>query len=180
MKINNSEWVGLKWDYAHQIDRAEHDSKKGTEVEHHLSLAQEMTKLFRYGKEYVRVFGQCNVTCVSLQDEIIAEVRQNNVKGYEPVIQSNLKFAAHGFKFLMNYKENLPKFIHRINNMLFDVNEDKEKVEKFKNYLAEVNITHMTNVFGLLDVYNVLSKAQHGVSKVNQFPYEYMRRNWRH
>ena len=36
------------------MPRAEHDSKKNTEIEKHLSLAQEMTKLFRYGKEYVK------------------------------------------------------------------------------------------------------------------------------
>ena len=118
----------------------------------------------------LRVFGPCNITCISLQDEIIEGAREKDTKGYAPVVQSNLKFAAHGCKFLMNYKENLPKFIKRINDMLFDSDEDKEKVEKFKNYLAEVDVKHMTVVFGLLDVYTLLSIAQHGVSKVNQFP----------
>ena len=37
--------------------------------------------------------------------------------------------------------------------MLYDSDEDEEKVEKFKNYLAEVDIKYMTVVFGLLDIY---------------------------
>ena len=164
----------MKWDYAHQIDRAEHDSKNDTKVETHLSLAQEMTKLFRYGKEYVRVFGQARTTCISLQDEIINEVREidekQNSTNHAPVIQSNLKFAAHGCKFLLNYKHNIPKFVKRINEMLIDENEDDEKVDKFRNLLAEINVRHITVVYGLIDIYKLLSKAQHGVSTVNQFP----------
>ena len=174
LNLDNSEWVGLKWDYAHQIDRAEHDSKNDTKVETHLSLAQEMTKLFRYGKEYVRVFGQARTTCISLQDEIINEVREidekQNSTNHAPVIQSNLKFAAHGCKFLLNYKHNIPKFVKRINEMLIDENEDDEKVDKFRNLLAEINVRHITVVYGLIDIYKLLSKAQHGVSTVNQFP----------
>ena len=90
-----------------------------------------MTKLFRYGKEYVQVFGQAKITCISLQDEIISEVSGKNEKCFEPVIQSNLKFAAHGCKFLINYKQNLPKFVKCINEMIIDENEDEGKVQKF-------------------------------------------------
>ena len=64
-----------------------------------------MSLLLRYGKEYVRVFGQAKTTCISLQDEIINEVKEieekQNSPTLAPVIQSNLKFAAHGCNFLL-------------------------------------------------------------------------------
>ena len=32
---------------------------------------------------------------------------------------------------------------------------------------------HMSVIYGLLDIYTALAKAQHGVSKINQFPWNY-------
>ena len=39
MNVNCNGWIGLKWDNAHQIDRAENDAKSSTAVGSHLSLA---------------------------------------------------------------------------------------------------------------------------------------------
>ena len=180
LNLKESEWVNLKWDYAHQIDRAENDAKQFVqEVNENLNLAQEVTKLFRYGKEYVRVFGQAKEVCISLKDDIIQEVSREDKeelflnKVYQPVIMSNLKFAAYGCKFLYNYKNNVIKYIVRINEMQFDKEEDEDKVMKFRNYLSHLNLKHFTIIFGLYDIYKLISKCQHGVSQVNQLPWQY-------
>lgn len=61
-----NKWVDLLWDYAHQVNLAEDDAKKDTEVEVHMDQAQELTKSFRWGKEYLRVLGRPDIMCVSL------------------------------------------------------------------------------------------------------------------
>ena len=62
-----------------------------------------------------------------------------------------------------------------MNNFPFqvDAEEDKDKVEKFKGFLMQLNIRHVAAIYGLYDIYNVLAKAQHGVCKINQLPWEY-------
>ena len=57
----------LKWDYTHQIDLAEEDAREDCSIEPLLSLAQSVTKTFRYGKEYARLFSR-TVECISLTD----------------------------------------------------------------------------------------------------------------
>ena len=105
ININCNGWIGLKWDYAHQIDRAESDAKSSTAVESHLSLAKKWLKLFRYGKEIVWVFHQINVTCISLNDEIKTILKGKRchifqlTKSYQPVVQPNIKFAAYDINF---------------------------------------------------------------------------------
>ena len=65
LEIKN-EWVQLKWDYAHQVNLAEDDAKKKSDVETEMDKAQELTKVFRWGKEYLRVIGRPDIMCVSL------------------------------------------------------------------------------------------------------------------
>ena len=87
-----------------------------------------------------------------------------------PVIHSELKFAAHGSKFLKNYICNLPHYVKRLNAV---VNDDKEPVKKqqlYRGYLAQLSDSHIAVICGLYDVYACLANAQHGVCKVNQFP----------
>ena len=49
----------------------------------------------------------------------------------------------------------------------------RKKQQLFKGLLSKINVTHVTVIYGLLDIYSYLAKAQHGVSKVNQFPWNY-------
>ena len=37
----------------------------------------------------------------------------------------------------------------------------------------QLNIRHVAAIYGLYDIYNALAKAQHGVCKINQLPWEY-------
>ncbi len=57
-----NEWITLRLDYAHQIDHAEEDAKEGKDapqtIETIFDLAQNITKTFRYGKEYARLVGR--------------------------------------------------------------------------------------------------------------------------
>ena len=101
---------------------------------------------------------------------------QKSTKQYQPIIQSNLKFAAYGFKFVKNTLHNYPKYLQRMKilqeNLQHD-NTDKGKVEKFQSFLRQIDVEHIVVLHSLYDVYNVVAKAQHGVSKVNQLPWEY-------
>ena len=102
-----------------------------------------MTKTFRYGKEYARLFSR-TVECISLTDfvqdfeeEETEEDFVSDGKSKQPVIRSNLKFAAHGAKFLKNYLNNLSKYVIRMNQILApNSNEEKEKQEKCKGFLS--------------------------------------------
>ena len=49
--------------------------------------------------------------------EADANLNYQETKTYQPVIQSNLKFAAYGSKFLKNYIHNLSKYIARLNEV---------------------------------------------------------------
>ena len=183
----SNEWVTLRWDYAHQVNLAEGDARVGknapTTVEDTLDLAQNITKMFRYGKEYARTIFRPSEECVSLTDMTDSdnieegaheEEEDENIRSFEPVIRSNLKFAAHGATFLHNYLNNLPKYVARLNQILApDANEDVLKIEKCKGLLSQVDVKHVTLCYGLYDIYRILAKAQHGVSKVNQLPWEY-------
>ena len=79
----NNDWIQLKWDYAHQINCAEDDVRKDSEVSNHLTLARDVVKCCRYGKEYVAVFGQPDVRCVSLTDNIVHEVLQEESVNFQ-------------------------------------------------------------------------------------------------
>ena len=106
--MKDCNWANLQWDFAHSIDLAEGTSREGDVplVEKHLDLAQNITKQFRYGKEFSHVFVSETIDrCVSLQNE---EVGDNDSfprleclpkASLMPVIRSDLKFAAHGHKF---------------------------------------------------------------------------------
>ena len=65
-----------------------------------------------------------------MTDDIIKEVeREGNDEFLQSKVnRSNLKFAAYGCKFLINYKNNLIKYIMRINEMQFDKDKDEDKV----------------------------------------------------
>ena len=124
----DSKWIQLQWDYAHCIDRAEGDARLDDvpSVEKQLDLAQEVTKQFRYGKEFGNVCGNyfgcvsCSESscfskeCVDTHDidqqQESSEVSSSTLM---PVIRSNLKFAAHGAHFLKNYSQNLPHYVKR-------------------------------------------------------------------
>ena len=80
-----------------------------------------------------------------------------------PVIRSNLKFAAHGEHFLKNYSQNLPSYVKRMNEVIFDKNETSKKQQLFKGLLSRIDVAHVTVIYGLLDIYTALAKAQHGV-----------------
>ena len=183
---DSSEWIQLQWDYAHCIDLAEGDAREGDVpcIEKHLDLAQEVTKQFRYGKEFSHICVN-NFGCVSDNDtheyvknhadDIQEEKNCSEVSSTTlmPVIRSNLKFAAHGEHFLNNYSKNLPSYVIRMNEVVNDENENEKKRQLFKGLLSKINVTHVTVIYGLLDIYSYLAKAQHGVSKVNQFPWNY-------
>ena len=57
MDVTDSKWIQLQLDYAHCIDLAESDAREDdvTCIEKHLDLAQEITKQFRYGKEFSNI-----------------------------------------------------------------------------------------------------------------------------
>ena len=60
------------WDYAHRIDLAEADATEEVQaVENMLDLAQKITVVFRYGKEYKKVIvgAEGDNECVSLRGE---------------------------------------------------------------------------------------------------------------
>ncbi|CAL4095347.1 unnamed protein product, partial [Meganyctiphanes norvegica] len=40
-------------------------------------------------------------------------------------------------------------------------------------YLGQLSVKHVTEAIGLMDIYTELAKAQHGVCKINQLPWEY-------
>lgn len=92
---------------------------------------------------------------------------------YTPVLMSELKFAAHGKKFLFNYIKNLPHYVLRLNERLNDSSTPTKNQEQYRGLLAKIDIHHIAIVYHLHDVIDVLSKAQHGVSKVNQLPWHY-------
>ena len=173
-------WVNLQWDFAHSIDLAEGNSREGDvpQVEKHLDLAQNITKQFRYGKEFSHVFVSESIDrCVSIQNEddtdSLSSLESPTKASLMPVIRSDLKFAAHGHKFLKNYISNLSHYVRRMNDIIYSSDEPKDKQQKVKGLLSEINITHITIIYGLFDIYDCLAKAQHGVSKVNQFPWEF-------
>ena len=56
-------------------------------------------------------------------------------KVYQPVVQSNLKFAAYGHKFLKNYQHSIVKFVRRINEMQFDSYEDEKKAHDYRLWI---------------------------------------------
>ena len=89
------------------------------------------------------------------------------------MIQSELKFAAYGFVFVKNSLSNYSKYFQRMNEALLpnNIGIDKNKAEKFQSFLRQINIKHITILFGLPDVYHVIAKCQHGVCKVNQLPW---------
>ena len=161
-------------------------------VETHLDFAEKITVCFRRGKEYSHVVSTSVFDrCVSLTDSLDyydnindhIESEDNDLDSsvsqgllYAPVIQSDLKFAAYGSKFIKNYLGNISTYVKRMNQALNDDSEDTTKCEKFKGFLAKVDVVHITFMYGLLDVYSALAKAQHGVSKVNQLPWHYNQR----
>ena len=57
-----------------------------------------MTKLFRYCKEYVRVFGQTNITCISLNDELNNEVEREEMS-YSSTDKKSLQASSCQVKF---------------------------------------------------------------------------------
>ena len=183
-KEEGLKWVQLQWDEAHKVDLAEGDAQTELdEVKKVMDLCQNITMVFRWGKEYKRVFvgGEGDNECVSVRDneiEIERELQEEIIRGdgevpkYQPVIQSNLKFAAHGHKFLFNFAGNLRFYITRFSDIQ---NEDDAAKKKTKAYgfLCKIDVEFVTVVYGLCDVYLSLYRAQHGVCKVNQLPWEF-------
>lgn len=148
-------------------------------VEESLSLAQNTSTCFRWGKEYSYIIPETEANrCIALHDKP-DDVRQNvNTASsisapYQPLLRSSLKFAAHSYKFTFNYAKNLPHYIRRMNEIVNDSNIPAKKRETIRGLLSKMNVEHATIMYGLLDVYSLVSKAQHGLSKVNQFPCEF-------
>ena len=97
----------------------------------------------------------------------------NHRRIYQPIIQSNLKFGAYGFKFVKNTLANYPKYLKRMNMVLEDLINDNTEIKKadtFKGFLRQIDIVHITVLFGLYDVYHLIAKTQHGVCKINPLP----------
>ncbi len=63
--------------------------------------------------------------------------------------------------------------MNQIHVLAPDSEEETDKQEKCKGYLSMLDIKHVTICYFLLDFYNILAKAQHGVCKINQLPWEY-------
>ena len=182
LELDHNDWIRLQWDYSHLINKAEEDAiSENPAVKSSLNLAQNITKYFRWGKEYSHIFATKDMDrCVSVA-EIIEEGDElfdegENSASYAPVLQSDLKFAAYGQKFIKNYLENLPHYIRRMNEAQLDDTMNNEKKAQYSGFLAKVTVCHVALMHGLMDVYACLSKAQHGVSKVNQLPWHYKHR----
>ena len=189
--VTEGDWIELQWDLAHSADLAEkHAREAAPKVEDFFTDSQNNTLLFRYGKEYGHAFfNEDMIRSVSLIDSEQADdpedtsttdfipTDSNGAKRYQPVIQSNLKFAGNGKKFLKNYIGNLPVYIRRMNQILANPSDETpSKVEKVRGLLSKISVRHVAMAYGLFDLYNCLSKFQHGVCTVNQFPWDYYER----
>ena len=209
LELTANGWVSLMWDYAHLTDLAEGNACEAVPaIEQSLDLAQCITKVFRFGKEYSAVYGNEPERCLSLTDavvEVSGDLPDDNEeeeesltvnapiiiiiihltcqfhlkwvarKPRQPVIRSNLKFAARAKRFCNNYNENLPVFRNRIIDVLMgDVNAKRRA--KLEGLLSKVTVKHATVMLALQDVYSCLSKAQHGVTRVNQLPWQFHER----
>ena len=132
-----------------------------TTVEDTLDLAQSITKMFRYARTIFRSSEECVLlTDMTDSDDIeegtCEEEDVETVRSFEPVIRSNLKFAAHGATFLHNYLNNIPKYVARLNQILApDSNEDANKIEMCKGLLSQVVVKHIPICYGLYDMYRV-------------------------
>ena len=94
-------------------------------------------------------------------------------KVYKLVVKSNLKLAAYGHKFLKNYQDIIVKFIRRMNEMQYDIHEDETKSSKFRCYLSKTNAKHIITIYWSCHICGLIASTQHGVSTVNQLPWEY-------
>ena len=72
-----------------------------------------------------------------------------------------------------NYFKNLPHYVLGLNNRLMDTTTPSKNKEKYCGILANIDIYHVALVYHLYDIYSMLSKAQHGVCKVNQLPWHF-------
>ena len=165
-----STWIPFQWDVPHQVDLC--DGKSMDQVDKWqktLRDAQTVTKVFTHGKEHQGLIELVDIMNVESCDGCDESV----LKLLSPVVKSNLKFAAHGFKFLKNYINNLPIYIQALNKAQNDNNHTLKQREMLVASLKLISLEHVTLAIGLMDYYDVLSKAQHGSSQVNQLCWEF-------
>ena len=87
---------------------------------------------------------------------------------------SDLEFAAYGFSFLKIYvKKKLPLYIIKLKLAQVDSNHSEKQRGLFRSWQNKITVNHVSLLLGLLDYYDILSKAQHGASTVNQLPWEF-------
>ena len=134
---------------AHVVDLAEGDARNvETAMETEMETAKSITKVFRWGKEYNKVFVGTG-GCTPLEDRQNAEAEEEahpDIGGeedgkraeYKPVLRSEMKFSAHCEKFNYNYLPNLPIYIVRLNEGLNDCGaENNKKKEKFTTVITD-------------------------------------------
>ena len=180
----NCDWNTLKHDYAHSVDLADDKAREMVPlVEDHFKTARAVTKVFRWGKAFHETFSDpddIEQRCVSITDIVQDDENDDEddeeligLAEYAPVLQSNLKFAAHGAKFLNNYIKNIPHYILSLNNRVNDTTIPAKQRDNYTTLLMRVDVKHIALIYHLHDIYIALAKAQHGVSKVNQLPWHY-------
>ena len=193
------DWITVQWDMAHNIDLSDGQARKEVPtIEAHFMTAQSVTKVFRWGKAYHEAFldnQDMAQRCVSVADFLPAVGQDGSVEvdsedteddevligmigqaHYAPVLMSEMKFAAHGAKFLYNYIKNLPHYVLNINNRINDDTVPAKNREAYRGLLAKITIQHISCVYYMYEMYNILAKCQHGVSRVNQLPWHYYER----
>ena len=60
-----------------------------------------------------------------------------------------------------------------MNEIVYSSRSQKICKQKIKSLLSKIDITHMTIVYGILIICDYSAEAKHGMSKVNQFPWEF-------
>ena len=63
--------------------------------------------------------------------------------------------------------------MRRLKLAQFDSNHTEKQRASFRSWLKKITVNHVSLVLGLLHYYDILSKAQHGSSTVNQLPWEF-------
>ena len=196
LELHDSGWVTFRWDAPHLVNLAEEKAREKVvpKIKEMLTTAQDIIKLFRYGKEYNNVFIHGG-GCTSLSDPMLnpdqadadneadcealgesESVAVPTAAPFSPVLRSSLKYAAYGKIFSRNYLGNLSFYIVRLNEPQANDSEGKKKQHTFKVALTRITVEHVTTMAVLNEVYTALSKCQHGMSKVNQLPWEFFDR----
>ena len=107
-------WFPFQWDIPHRINKCDEKAQKFSKLwSTTLDECQNITKLFRWGKEHqglIELVEELNAEFESVNESY--EVGSSTLhKFYSPVLMSDLKFAAYGHKFINNYVKNIATYI---------------------------------------------------------------------